>query len=269
MCVSTENIQLPKGVYRAQKKDDTIYYRSSLTYKLKHISLGSFNTQTEAHSCYLEGIEVLNSQLKIDEYNKKVIKYLSFEKYVSLINFRDNGLYFKNPIYLHSKYFSYFYDINTEYKFDVDDLFFYSKHKIMKRDGHLFVAEYGMQTNILSRYGIKNYSVAGKDYIFINGDLFDFRYKNIQVINRYNGVSKSNKNGREIYIAKIHINGDFIIGKYYNEYDAAIAYNKAGELLVSKGILKNYQKNYIEAISPIEYAARYTNVKISNKIRKL
>ncbi|MDE7157639.1 MAG: hypothetical protein K2O02_06775, partial [Lachnospiraceae bacterium] len=157
--------------------------------------------------------------------------------------------------------------INTEYTFDVDDLFFYSKHKIMKRNGHMFVADYGMQINILSRYGIKNYAVPGRDYKFINGDNTDFRYKNIQIINRFNGVSKSEKNGRIVYTSKIHINGDYIIGRYSDEYDAAIAYNKAGDLLVKKGILSGYQKNYLENLSSIEYAARYTGIKISDKIR--
>lgn len=37
----------------------------------------------------------------------------------------------------------------------------------MRRGGHLFVADYGMQVNILNRYGIKNYAVKDKDYIFV------------------------------------------------------------------------------------------------------
>ncbi len=260
-------MQLKKGVFQAKKKDGTIYFRSSLTYKSKHISLGSFPTEEEAHQCYLEGIFILSADCGIKQFHPDKFHFLSFEKYVSLVNFRDNNIYFKNPIYLFSKYFKYYYDINTEYTFDVDDLFFYSKHKIMKRNGHMFVADYGMQINILSRYGIKNYAVPGRDYKFINGDNTDFRYKNIQIINRFNGVSKSEKNGRIVYTSKIHINGDYIIGRYSDEYDAAIAYNKAGDLLVKKGILSGYQKNYLENLSSIEYAARYTGIKISDKIR--
>lgn len=260
-------MQLKKGVFQAQKKDGTIYFRSSLTYKSKHISLGSFPTEEEAHQCYLEGINILSDNCSIKQFSLEKFHFISFEKYVSLVNFRDNNIYFKNPIYLYSKYFKYYYDINTEYTFDVDDLFFYSKHKIMKRNGHMFVADYGMQINIMSRYGIKNYAVPDKDYKFINGDNTDFRYKNIQIINRFNGVSKSEKKGRTIYTSKIHINGDYIIGKYYDEYDAAIAYNKAGDILVAKGILDSYQKNYLEHLSSIEYAARYTGIKISDKIR--
>ncbi len=260
-------MQLKTGVFQAKKKDGTIYYRSSLTYKSKHISLGSFPTENDAHQCYLEGIKILSDTCKIEQYTPESYSFITFDKYISLINFRDNGIYFKNPIYLYSKYFKYYYDTNTEYTFDVDDLFFYSKHKIMKRNGHIFVADYGMQINVLSRYGIKNYAVPEKDYIFINGDNTDFRYKNIQIINRFNGVSKAEKKGRIIYIAKIHINGDYIVGKYFNEYDAAIAYNKAGDILVQKGILNSYHKNYLEALSSIEYASRYTNIKISDKIR--
>ena len=44
-------------------------------------------------------------------------------------------------------------------KFDIDDLFYYSSHKILKRQGHLYVNDYGMQITILNRYGIKNYGV--------------------------------------------------------------------------------------------------------------
>ena len=44
--MSEQNIekeQLYKGVFRAGKKDGTVYYRASLTKNGKHISLGSFS----------------------------------------------------------------------------------------------------------------------------------------------------------------------------------------------------------------------------------
>lgn len=262
-------MSLSKGVFIAYKKDNSIYYRSSLTYRQKHVSLGSFNTEAKAHGCYLEGTNLLCSMLTIEDYSLSDTHYLSFEKWVTLVNFRDNGIYFKNPIYLKPNFFLYYYDINTQYKFDVDDLFFYSNHKIMKRNGHLFTADYGMQINILSRYGIKNYAVCGRDYIFVNGDSTDFRYKNIKIINKYNGVSVSTKDGINIYTAKIHINGDYIIGRYKNEDDAAIAYNKAGQLLKDAGIIHSFRENYIESLTPIQYAARHSSVKISKKIINL
>lgn len=255
------------GVFLATKKDGTYYYRSSVTYKNKHISLGSFSTEDMAHKAYLEALDIIdNTDIKIEHYNKK--KLLSFHKWVCLINFRDNGIYFKNPIYLYPKYFLYYMDIDEAYTFDVDDLFYYSTHKIMRRGGHFFVADYGMQVNILNRYGIKNFARPGKDYIFVNGDNTDFRYKNIHIINHYNGVSKADINGRTIYTAKIHINGDYIIGRYQDENDAAIAYNKAVDTLLEKGLDINYTKNYIDGLNTVAYKEKYDNIKISRKIRK-
>ena len=58
-------------------------------------------------------------------------------------------------------YFSYYLSENEELKFDIDDLFYYSNHKIMRRGGHLFVSDYGMQISILSRYEIMLHKVNG------------------------------------------------------------------------------------------------------------
>lgn len=124
-----------------------------------------------------------------------------------------------------------------------------------------------MQVNILNRYGIKNFAVPGKDYRFVNGDSCDFRYVNIDIINRYNGVTRYLKNGLYLYTAKIHIKGDYIIGRYTNETDAAIAYNKAVDLLGEKGINISFQKNYIDGLSSIQYASKYNSIKISKKLR--
>lgn len=261
------------GVFKATKKDGTVYYRSSFTYRNKHISLGSFDTEKQAHKAYMEATAIVDTDKKINitDYNKKK-RIISFEKWVVLLNFKDNGMYFKNPIYLRPKYFEYYLD-NDPYaplKFDVEDLFFYSTHKIMRRGGHLFVADYGMQLNILNRYGIKNYAVPGKDYIFINGDNTDYRAQNIEIINKYNGVTLVDaETGHPSYTAKIHINGDYIIGRYSDEIDAAIAYNKAVDTLVQNGFTISYQHNYIEELDSIQYTARYNRIKISKKLREL
>ena len=50
---------MQKGVYQAVKKDGTIYYRSSITYRNKHISLGSFLNEADAHAAYLEAEKIL------------------------------------------------------------------------------------------------------------------------------------------------------------------------------------------------------------------
>lgn len=255
------------GVFIATKKDNTIYYRSSFTYKGKHISLGSFDSEDRASIAYLEALFLINNNnVNISHYNKKK-HVLNYKKWISILNFRDNNMYFKTPIYLQKKYFDYYLDIETVLKFDVDDLFFYSTHTIMKRGGYLFVSDYGMQINILNRYGIKNFAVEGKDFRFVNGDNTDFRYRNIEIINHYNGVSRILKNGLYIYITKIHIIGDYIVGKYTKETDAAIAYNKAIDLLQNKGVEINYQKNYIENMSSIQYASTYNSIRISKKLR--
>lgn len=259
-------MELKKGVFIAKKKSGEVYYRASFTYKGKHISLGSYDSEDKAHGAYLEALMVTQTPtLGIHDYSSDN-RYLNFEKWIILVNFRDNGLYFKNPIYLKPKYFEYYLDGEWPYKFDVDDLFYYSNHKIMKRGGHLFVADYGMQVNILSRYGIKNFAVVGKDYEFVNGDITDFRYTNIKIINRYNGVTKVTTKGREIYVSKILINGSYIVGKYKSEDEAAIAYNKAIDVLKNKGIDINYSSNYIENMDSKTYLYNYEKVKISKKL---
>ena len=97
--------QLP-GVFMATKKDGSTYYRASITYKSKHISLGSFDTEQKASNAYEEAAKLLsNPSLDIDSPSPH--KQLSFEKWVSLVNFRDNGIYCKTPIYITTNFFLY------------------------------------------------------------------------------------------------------------------------------------------------------------------
>ncbi len=253
------------GVYAAHKKNGELYYRSSVTYQNKHISLGSFPDEAQANCAYLDALRLLKdaSVSLADVFSLPTI--LSFGKVISLLNFRDNKIYFKNPIYLKHNYFIYYISRTDELKFDIDDLFYYSSHKIMRRKGHLFVNDYGMQINILSRYGIKNYAVAGRDYYFANDDPTDFRYSNIIIVNPYYGVTKTTANGRDSYKVQIHINGNYTIGSYAMEEQAAIAYNKAVDLAKEHGVSKNFQTNYIERYSPREYAELYRQTELSEK----
>lgn len=254
-----------KGVYPAIKKDNTTYYRSSITYRRKHISLGSYDTMEEANAAYLEADRILDSSIiTIHDYTEE--SPLSFEKWVILVNFRDNGIYFGTPIYARPKFFYYYLSPTHVLKFDIDDLFYYSSHKIMKRNGHLFVADYGMQVNILNRHGIRSYSVPGKDFIFQNGDETDFRNENLKIINRYLGVSKISSKGKIKYKAKINLPGYFVIGTYDTEDEAAIAYNKAIDILKRNGVTRNYTPNYLEGLSPAIYADIYAKTKISEKL---
>ncbi len=255
-----------EGVFSATKKSGEVYYRSSLTYRRKHISLGSFPTPELAHEAYLEGLKLL-SDTSITLTNYKDTSPLVFEKWVCLLNFRDNGIYFGNPIYIGQRLFYYYLTPTHILKFDMDDLFFYSSHKIMCRGNHYFVADYGMQLNIASRYGIKNYAVPGVDFRFINGDSTDFRRENLEIHNIYHGIrAVQQKNGQYLYTARIHIKGNYVIGKYHTELEAAIAYNKAIDILLKNGLKKKFTPNYIEGLSPSKYAEIYSNLQISPKI---
>jgi hypothetical protein len=258
---------MTKGVFTAEKKDGSIYYRSSFTFQNKHISLGSFPTETKAHQAYEEAQRLSSDfTLSLNDYHESD-HVLSLTKWVCIVNFRDNKIYFKTPIYLKRKYFEYHFSEDIVLKFDVDDLFFYSTHTIMKRGNHLFVADYGMQLNILNRYGIKNFAVPGKDYRFVNGDDTDYRYANIHVINRYYGVSREDNQGRITYLAKIHIHGDYLIGHFRDETEAAISYNKAVDVLAANGVTIQYMKNYIDNMETDEYLAVYEKIKLPKKIR--
>lgn len=253
------------GVSTAYRKDGSCYYRASVTYNGKHISLGSYANPEDGNAAYQEASSILNGlQTTVEAYpaNSK----LAFGKYVSLVNLRNNGLYIKTPIYLYPGYFLYYFSPNYAIKFDRDDLFFYSSHTIQRRGGYLFVCHYGSQYGILSRYGIRRFAVEGRDYIFVNGDNQDYRYQNIKVLNHFMGVVEEQRKGKTLYTASIHINGNYIIGRYNTEEDAAIAYNKAADTLQHKGSSKQYIRNYISSLTKEEYLERYQQISISDKL---
>ena len=252
------------GVYRAIKKNGTNYYRASITYKNKHISLGSYEDEESAHRAYVEAGKIASDEsIDIDSYKTKSI--LDFKKWVVLINYRDNNMYVKTPIYLKERFFYYYFAPEDYLIFDSDDLFYYSTHSIMRRGGHLFVADFGMQVNILSRYGIKNFAVPGRDYQFINGNPTDFRSANLRVINSYHGVQKKETATKVYYETKIHVNGDILVGRYRTETEAAVAYNKAADLLRANGIKKDFPDNYIVELDSDKYKSMYAHVRIRDK----
>lgn len=271
---------MPAGVYVTKKKDGTEYYRVSVTFKNKHISLGSFDDVAAAQSVYLEAKQIIaepaahlvNAELHTTTYPAMVSGHdsglhIPFDKYITLINFRDNDIYIGTPIYLCKSYFLYFLSQTNVLIFSTDDLFYYSNHRIISRGGYYYVNDYGMQTSILNRYGIRSHSVKGRDYIYVNGDEHDYRYENIRVVNRFCGVKKIEKNGHQMYQAYIHINGNYILGSYANELTAAIAYNKAVDMLRGKTSV-SYDINYIDELSPIQYAAEYNSVRLSRRFRE-
>jgi hypothetical protein len=122
-----------------------------------------------------------------------------------------------------------------------------------------------MQVTVMSRYGLRNYSVCGRDYYFANGDETDLRYSNVIVVNRYYGVTAFTQNGTKRYRVKIHINGNYTVGTYSTEEKAAVAYNKAADLARKVGICRNFPENYIDSLSAQEYADLYREITISQK----
>ena len=264
MAAREESAKQP-GVFPASRKDGGTYFRSSLTCWGKHISLGSFSACGEASAAYQEGKRLLtDTTLSIQDYTDA--SPLPFEKWVSLINFRDNNIYFSTPIYVGKRLFYYYLSPSKILKFDMDDLFYYASHKIMCRGNHYFVADYGLQISISSRYGIRPYAVAGRDFRFLNGDSTDFRRENLSILNPYHGVCQETKNGQHLYAVRIHLRGNFLVGRYADEVEAAIAYNKAIDICLKKGVRRQFIPNYIEGLSPSLYAEIYTRISISDRL---
>ncbi len=256
------------GVYPSNKKDGTKYYRASLTHKGKHISLGGFPTGEQAELAYREARMILRTPEKeeplgILDHNRET-HALPFDKWVALVNYRDNGIWCRGPIYLRKGYFEYYLDTHEVIRFGADDLFYYTHHSIQKRGGHLFVADYGMQVSILSRYGIRPYAVPGRDYEFKNGDPLDLRPGNLTVINRYNGVRAERRGAKESFTTRINLpsGSTIVVGHYDTENEAAIAYNKAVNILRERGCVRNWEINYLEDVSAAEYRIIYARVKV-------
>lgn len=253
------------GVSKARRKDGRIYYRSSITIASKHISLGSFSSPQKAGKAYSEACDIIRQkQYQLTDYNNDFA--LDFAKFIILMNYRNSGIYFKTPIYLQTGFFYYYLAPDRFLIFDREDLFFYANHKIQIRRGYFFICDYGSQYSILSRYGIKNYAKKGIDYIFVNHNEYDFRYENIKIINEYMGVTRMEQNGQVFYECIIHIHGNYLVGRYADKTTAAIAYNKAVDILAHKGIHKKYVKNYINEYSPQEYRNAYEQIPVSERI---
>lgn len=253
------------GVAKATKKDGTAYYRASITIQSKHVSLGSFSTEKKAGLAYKEACAIIrDGKYELSDYTEKFA--LDFSKFIILMNYRNCGIYFKTPIYLHSNFFYYYLSPTRFLIFDREDLFFYANHKIQIRGGYYFTCNYGSQYSILSRYGIKNYAKEGIDYIFVNQNHYDFRYENIQIINEYMGVSEIENDSEIYYETIIHVNGNRIVGRYPDKITAAIAFNKAVDRLAAKGYSKQYTKNYITEYTSEEYQTAYKKVAISKKL---
>ncbi|MBQ9631672.1 MAG: hypothetical protein IJV04_01970 [Lachnospiraceae bacterium] len=257
---------MKKGVFQAKKRDGSTVFRAAISRNGKRVSIGSYATEEEAGRAYEDALD-LYEHAEVDLLALPLQDtLLSFDKCVTIINHRDHGIYIKTPIYLRKGYFSYFLKGFGELKFDNDDLFYYSSHRILAHGGHLYVNDFGMQYGILARYGIHNFAVCGRDYRFANGDDKDFRYENVIVINRYHGVRQTEIKGQIFYEAKIHLRGDHLIGRYDSDNLAAVAYNKAADLCKEIGIHKEFPRNYISEYTHEADRKAYEEIHITERL---
>ncbi len=250
-----------KYIYTLNKKNGT-EYRLYYKYKNKRIYLGSYKTYEFADRAFLEAQQLIMTKVSVDSFSDLNLS-LPFHKAVSLINFRDNGVYFKNPIYICGDYFKYYYSKEIVFLFDNKDLFFFSTNKIAVRGNYIYTQDGITQKNILHRFDIPSYSVCGKDYRFKNDNPYDFRKDNLEIINRYIGVTYAIKNGQPVYVAKIFVNRPVVVGHYHSEVEAAVAYNKAADLLSAKSKTE-YERNEIPYLTKAEYNALYESITVSS-----
>ena len=254
------------GIYKTALKDGTASFRVSFYHAKKHIAIGSYSDEKAAGAALKEALALYDDKTITIWNFRHFISEVSSDKAVSILNHRDNHVYFKTPIYLMQGYFLYFLNDKRIIKFDNDDLFYYSTHRILIHDGHLYVNDYGSQYSLFARYGIRNFAVKGVDYEFANGDANDLRYENVIVINPYNGVRQLDYNGMIRYEAKIHINRYVRIGIFHSMEKAAVAYNKAVDFCLSHGLYRNFVKNYIVDLSANEYKSTYDSISLPESL---
>ena len=77
------------------------------------------------------------------------------------------------------------------------------------------------------------------------------------------------KKGHVSYKAVILINGNYTVGSYPTEEMAAIAYNKAVDIVKRIYPDRGYDQNYVDTLSPSAYADIYTSITISPSITGL
>lgn len=245
-------------------KNNILRYKVYFVYQSKKIYLGLYDTEELAKNTLREAQEIMEKFMDISHYT---CQYINFKKFISLCNLRDRHVYIKNPIYLYDTYFHYYLSKDVFLTFDIKDLLFFSTYKICKRGNYIYTQDSITQQSILCRFGIHQHSIYGVDYKLKNGNMYDFRRENIEIINAYKGVTLKEKNGQSVYVAKIFINHDIIIGYYTSQAEAAIAYNKAIDVLTQNGTLRDYIKNTIPYLTLSEYTQIYNRLVISPCIK--
>ena len=240
-------------------------YRVYYLYKTKKIYIGLYNTYEEALWAYEFVEKLFTSDLSLNEYSNSCP--IPFEKFVACINFRVTHMYFKTPIYVYTDHFKYYLTPDLWLTFDLKDLLYFSTKRIHKRGDYLYTYIGDHQENILKRFGFNRPMTYLKDYTFLNGNRYDFRRKNIQVINHYYGVSLETKYNKPTYVTRITLNkGTLVVGHYTSDMLAAIAYNKAVDLVTASLKEHNYPKNTFPFLTRQEYENLYLSLPISKRL---
>ncbi len=246
-------------------KGDRTTYKVYFVYKKKKLYLGLFDSNEAATKALQDAHEIMCASFGTLDFPHSLI---DFKKIISLCNFRDHKMYIKNPIYLMDSYFHYYLSKDIILTFDMKDLLFFSTYKINKRGNYLYTYDSISQQSLLNRFGILNHSTAGKDYVFKNGNPYDFRRDNIEVINTYKGVCKKIIDDQTFYTATIYTTQPLILGHYPSEITAAIAYNKAADFLMAQSdVQREYILNTIPFITKAEYDAIYASIKLSPRLK--
>ncbi len=246
-------------IYPIQKHDKE-EFRVYFLYQRHKIYLGSFPSLEDANRILQEAEALM--YLPAGPPNFLDIS-LNYKKVVCLCNLRDYSKFIKNPIYLFPTYFTYYLSKDIILLFDLKDLFFFSTYKIYKRGSYLYTQDHISQQNILSRFGIQNHSILGKDYYFKNHNPYDFRRENLIIINPYKGVTKKEKGNQTIFVTTIYTTKTIVLGHYSSQIEAAIAYNKGIDLLQAHGIEKDFVPNEIPFLTKSEYEQIYAQISIS------
>lgn len=241
-------------------------FKVYFVYNNQKIYLGTYPTEEAALAILAEAEDIMQALPGTINFTPYTLNY---KKVICLCNFRDHNKYIKNPIYIHQTYFHYYLTKSCILVFDNKDLLYFSTYKIYKRGNYLYTQDSISQKNILSRFGIPNHSVPGKDYIFKNNNPYDFRQSNLEIINSYKGVTKKVQNNSCIYVTSIYTDTNIVVGHYHTEAEAAIAYNKAIDLLYKQGNNKEYIYNVIPFITQDEYNKIYNTLFISPRITHL
>lgn len=246
-------------------KGERITYKVYFLYEKKKLYLGLYDSNESAATALQEANEIMNAPPGTLDFPHSLIE---FKKIISLCNFRDHKIYIKNPIYLMENYFYYYLSKDITLIFDMKDLLFFSTYKISKRGNYLYTHDSISQQSLLNRFGILNHSIPGKDYVFKNGNPYDFRRANIEIINSYKGVCKKIIDDKVFYTATIYTTQPLVLGHYPSEITAAIAYNKAADFLMTQlGVQREYILNTIPFITKAEYDAIYTSIKLSPRLK--